>query len=136
MHLLKRAMTARAAQAALVEARRANPDSNTDVMMADGTNAGASGEASAQTNTTPGSSAATQPPPVELPPGFPRGAYEHVEEIMQVLKTAFPLLILSLETMVDQIQHKFKLSPEEEVYRNVCMLMQDATQVGASQCRL
>ncbi|RXW24667.1 hypothetical protein EST38_g1146 [Candolleomyces aberdarensis] len=132
MHLLKRAMTARAAQAALVEARRTNPDASTDVTMADGTatNVGTSGEASTQASNTSGPSAANQPPApaVELPPGFPRGAYEHVEEIMQVLKTAFPLLILSLETMVDQIQHKFKLSPEEEVYRNVCMLMQDATQ--------
>ena len=133
-------MTARAAQAALVEARRANPDGTTDVTMADGTagSAGASGEANTQATNSSGPPATTQAPApaVELPPGFPRGAYEHVEEIMQVLKTAFPLLILSLETMVDQIQHKFKLSPDEEVYRNVCMLMQDATQVGASRHHL
>lgn len=58
-----------------------------------------------------------------------RQPWEHVDEILQVLKTSFPLLILSLETMVDQIQHKFKLSPEEDIYRNVCMLLQDAVQV-------
>ncbi|KAK2466244.1 hypothetical protein APHAL10511_001886, partial [Amanita phalloides] len=57
-----------------------------------------------------------------------RQPWEHVDEILQVLKTTFPLLILSLETMVDQIQHKFKLSPEEDIYRNVCMLLQDAVQ--------
>jgi transformation/transcription domain-associated protein len=59
-----------------------------------------------------------------------RQPWENVDEILQALKTAFPLLILSLETMVDQIQHKFKLSPEEDIYRNVCMLIQDAAQVS------
>ncbi|TFK43492.1 hypothetical protein BDQ12DRAFT_731508 [Crucibulum laeve] len=58
----------------------------------------------------------------------PRPAWEYVDEVLQVLKTTFPLLVLSLETMVDQIQHKFKLSPEEDVYRNVCMLLQEAVQ--------
>jgi transformation/transcription domain-associated protein len=60
---------------------------------------------------------------------YPRQAWEHVDEILQTLKTTFPLLILSLETMVDQIQHKFKPSPEEEVYRTICMLISDAIQV-------
>jgi len=62
-------------------------------------------------------------------PSHPRAAWEHVDEILQTLKTTFPLLILSLETMVDQIQHKFKPSPEEEVYRSICMLLSDAVQV-------
>ncbi|KAG6837441.1 hypothetical protein H0H93_009535 [Arthromyces matolae] len=53
---------------------------------------------------------------------------EHVDEILNVLKTSFPLLILSLETMVDQISHKFKLIPEEDIYRNICLLLQDAVQ--------
>ncbi|TFK23272.1 atypical/PIKK/TRRAP protein kinase [Coprinopsis marcescibilis] len=73
----------------------------------------------------PTASAAT--PEAAGTPAF-RAAWEQVEEILQILKTAFPLLILSLETMIDQIQHKFKPSPEEEVYRNICMLMQDAIQ--------
>ena len=60
---------------------------------------------------------------------YPRQPWEHVDEILQTLKTTFPLLILSLETMVDQIQHKFKPSPEEEVYRTICMLISDAIQV-------
>jgi len=45
---------------------------------------------------------------------------------MQILKTAFPLLILSLETIVDQITSRFKSTAEEEIYRLVCMLLQDA----------
>jgi transformation/transcription domain-associated protein len=58
-----------------------------------------------------------------------RQPWEYVDEVLQVLKTSFPLLILSLETMVDQIQHKFKLSSDEDVYRSICMLLQDAVQV-------
>ena len=63
------------------------------------------------------------------PGSHPRAAWEHVDEILQALKTTFPLLILSLETMVDQVQHKFKPSPEEDVYRSICMLLSDAIQV-------
>jgi len=59
----------------------------------------------------------------------PRQAWEHVDEILQTLKTTFPLLILSLETMVDQIQHKFKPAAEEDVYRHVSLLLSDAVQV-------
>jgi predicted glycosyltransferase len=59
----------------------------------------------------------------------PRQAWEHVDEILQTLKTTFPLLILSLETMVDQIQHKFKPTAEEDVYRHVSLLLSDAVQV-------
>jgi transformation/transcription domain-associated protein len=62
-------------------------------------------------------------------PVSPRQPWEYVDEVLQVLKTSFPLLILSLETMVDQIQHKFKLSPDEDIYRNICMLLGDAVHV-------
>jgi transformation/transcription domain-associated protein len=62
-----------------------------------------------------------------------RQAWEHVEEVVQILKTAFPLLILSMETMVEQINLRFKATPEEEIYRLICMLLQDAMQVGPSK---
>lgn len=58
-----------------------------------------------------------------------RQAWEHVDEVVQILKTAFPLLILSMETMVDQIFQRFKATTEEEIYRLICMLLQDAIQV-------
>lgn len=57
-----------------------------------------------------------------------RQPWEFIEEVVQILKTAFPLLVLSLETMVDQISQRFKASPEEETYRLVGMLLMDATQ--------
>lgn len=58
-----------------------------------------------------------------------RQGWEHVDEVVQMLKTAFPLLILSMETMVDQILQRFKAPPEEEIYRLISMLLQDAIQV-------
>ncbi len=58
-----------------------------------------------------------------------RHSWDHIEEVGQILKTAFPLLIMSLETIVDQILQRFKATPEEEIYRLVCMLLQDALQV-------
>ena len=56
-------------------------------------------------------------------------SWEYVEEVVNMLKTAFPLLILSMETTVDQISHRFKATQEEEIYRLICMLLQDAMQV-------
>jgi transformation/transcription domain-associated protein len=61
-----------------------------------------------------------------------RQSWEHVDEVVQILKTAFPLLILSMETMVDQILQRFKATPEEEIYRLICMLLLDAVQVSNS----
>ncbi|KHJ31953.1 putative fat domain-containing protein [Erysiphe necator] len=52
--------------------------------------------------------------------------WEHAEEILAVLKTAFPLLALSMETMVDQIQKHFKCTPDEDAYRLIGALLQDA----------
>ena len=52
--------------------------------------------------------------------------WELTEEIMSVLKTAFPLLALSMETMVDQIQKHFKCPPDEDAYRLIVALLNDA----------
>ncbi|KAG6015295.1 hypothetical protein E4U54_003762 [Claviceps lovelessii] len=52
--------------------------------------------------------------------------WESTEEIMSVLKTAFPLLALSMETMVDQIQKHFKCPPDEDAYRLIVALLNDA----------
>jgi transformation/transcription domain-associated protein len=61
-----------------------------------------------------------------------RQAWEYVEEIVQILKTAFPLLVLSLETIVDQLSKRFRSTTEEEVYRNVGLLLLDAVQARLS----
>ncbi|KZF20186.1 putative histone acetylase complex subunit Paf400 [Xylona heveae TC161] len=55
----------------------------------------------------------------------PKKPWELTEEIMAVLKTAFPLLALSMETMVDQIQKHFKCPPDEDAYRLIVALLND-----------
>ncbi|KAK3684811.1 hypothetical protein B0T22DRAFT_491846 [Podospora appendiculata] len=54
-----------------------------------------------------------------------RQPWEFTEEIMSALKTAFPLLALSMETMVDQIQKHFKCPPDEDAYRLIVALLND-----------
>lgn len=55
---------------------------------------------------------------------------DYVEEVVQILKTAFPLLILSMETMVDNISSRFRASSDEEIYRLTCVLLADAIQAS------
>ncbi|CDZ98369.1 Histone acetyltransferase SAGA, TRRAP/TRA1 component, PI-3 kinase superfamily [Phaffia rhodozyma] len=96
--------------------------------------------------TAPASSSTTEsangappaaPPPVNalpapappLPPNNgvaqPRQPWELVEEILNILKTAFPLLALSMEKMVDQIQTRGKPPAEEDIYRFITALLLD-----------
>ncbi|KAF4778731.1 FAT domain-containing protein [Colletotrichum scovillei] len=58
--------------------------------------------------------------------GQKKPPWELTEEIMSALKTAFPLLALSMETMVDQIQKHFKCPPDEDAYRLIVALLNDA----------
>ncbi|KAK6460742.1 hypothetical protein DFJ63DRAFT_239628 [Scheffersomyces coipomensis] len=55
-------------------------------------------------------------------------ALEHVEEIMGILKTAYPLLALSLESLVDQINQRFKCTADEDAYRLGVALLNDGVQ--------
>ncbi|RWA11133.1 hypothetical protein EKO27_g3975 [Xylaria grammica] len=57
--------------------------------------------------------------------GQKKPPWELTEEIMSVLKTAFPLLALSIETMIDQIQKYFKCPPDEDAYRLIVALLND-----------
>lgn len=52
------------------------------------------------------------------------------DEVMAMLKTGYPLLALSMETMVDQIQLKFKPQADEDMYRLVVALYNEGTQVN------
>ncbi|RYN82430.1 Transcription-associated protein 1 [Alternaria tenuissima] len=64
------------------------------------------------------------PAPSEAAPA-PKKPWDHVEEISAILKTAFPLLALSMETMLDQIQKNFKCPPDEDAYRLIVALLND-----------
>ena len=65
---------------------------------------------------------------VEQP--LPKKPWEYSDEIMSVLKTTFPLLALSMETMVDQIQKHFKCPPDEDAYRLIVALLNDGLSVS------
>jgi len=72
----------------------------------------------------PPNQAAVQPPQSSTPPTpLP---FEHVDDIMGTLKTQFPLLALSMEMLVDQLFQRFKAPPEEDVYRLISALLQEA----------
>ena len=62
----------------------------------------------------------------------PKHAWEHVDDVVAILKTAYPLLTLTLETMVDQINQRFRATSEEEIYRYTFMLLQDGVSVSMS----
>lgn len=57
-----------------------------------------------------------------------REPWEHVEEIMSILKTAYPLLALSMESMVDQLLGRLKPTVEEDVCRVLAALLVDSQQ--------
>ncbi|KAI1261293.1 FAT domain-containing protein [Xylariaceae sp. FL1019] len=91
-------------------------------------------EASASANPPAAGSATTSAANAEQQPakdntasttGQKKPPWELTEEIMSVLKTAFPLLALSMETMVDQIQKYFKCPPDEDAYRLIVALLND-----------
>jgi transformation/transcription domain-associated protein len=90
---------------------------------------------------TDGSSNGDKPPPVltgaalnnanKGSPQTPTAATPShpLDDIMAMLKTGYPLLALSMETMVDQIQLKFKPQADEDMYRLVVALYNEGIQV-------
>ncbi len=58
----------------------------------------------------------------------PRQPWEYVDEILNILKTAFPLLTLTMENIAEQIQQRFKPTNEEDIYRLTNALLNDALQ--------
>ncbi|KAI5799270.1 hypothetical protein DFH27DRAFT_653555 [Peziza echinospora] len=76
-----------------------------------------------------GQSLASSPTTAQSPQlNVRRPAWEYADEIMSVLKTAFPLLALSMETMGDQISKFFKCPPDEDAYRLIVALLNDGLQ--------
>ena len=59
-------------------------------------------------------------------PGQKRPPWELNDEILATLKTSYPLLALSMEAVVDQIQKHFKCPPDEDAYRLIVALLNDA----------
>ena len=59
-----------------------------------------------------------------------KNSWEYSDEIMGVLKATFPLLALSMEAMMDQIQKHFKCPPDEDAYRLIVALLNDGLSVS------
>ncbi|KIW01560.1 uncharacterized protein PV09_07036 [Verruconis gallopava] len=58
-------------------------------------------------------------------PEKPKKPWEYMDEVLAALKTAFPLLALSMEFMVDQINKHFKCHPDEDAHRLIVALLND-----------
>ncbi|KAI9362471.1 FAT domain-containing protein, partial [Zopfochytrium polystomum] len=57
-----------------------------------------------------------------------RQPWEYLDEVMALLKTAFPLLALTMETMVDQLSQRLKPTTDEDIYRLIVALLNDGVQ--------
>lgn len=71
-------------------------------------------------------------PSATLQPKAPPLPLDYVDEIINMLKTAFPLLALMMEKMVDHISIRAKPNSEEDIYRFFAALLNDAMQVSHS----
>ena len=60
----------------------------------------------------------------------PKKPWDYSDEVISVVKTTFPLLSLSMETMVDQIQKHFKCPPDEDAFRLIVALLNDGFSVS------
>lgn len=92
---------------------------------------GANGDANVKSEAgSTGASSGAQGPPNgsqhEQAAAITRPPWEYAEELLLAVKTSFPLLALSMETMVDQIQKYFKCPPDEDAYRLIVALLNDA----------
>ncbi|CCE63283.1 hypothetical protein TPHA_0E01900 [Tetrapisispora phaffii CBS 4417] len=56
-----------------------------------------------------------------------RQPWEYLQELNNILKTAYPLLALSLESLVAQINDRFKTTTDEDLFRLINVLLFDAT---------
>jgi hypothetical protein len=70
------------------------------------------------------------PAPGQLPQQqLPRKPWEYVEEILRTLRTAYPLLVVSMEGIVDSINTRFKCPWDEDSYRLIVALLNDGISV-------
>lgn len=100
------------------------PGTASGEQLSNGVSTGANGQPRSEANSESHSTTEQAPeqPIVKKP-------WEYSDEIMGVLKTTFPLLALSMETMVDQIQKHFKCPPDEDAYRLIVALLNDGLAV-------
>nr|KAJ3422805.1 hypothetical protein HK105_006243 [Polyrhizophydium stewartii] len=101
-----------------------------DATQLNGSQDEANGDAAASGQPNGASSGQAQQP--SQPPAK-RQPREIIDETTSLLKTAFPLLALSLETMVDQILQRLKPTTDEDIYRLIVALLSDGVQMYLQQ---
>jgi len=89
----------------------------------------------AQAASTPASAPPSSAPQAPGDANARKQPWENVEEILSALKTGFPLLALSMETMVDQIIQRLKPTADDDMYRLISALLNDAVQVRLDGAR-
>jgi transformation/transcription domain-associated protein len=120
--IIKKQAVAAAQSASAAKANAESTESKAKASSLTETNGDSKAPATPTKGDSPDSSTTNQPPSATRQP------WEHVDEIMAILKTAYPLLALSMETMVDQIQQRFKCQADEDAYRLIVALLNDGVQ--------
>ncbi|RKP06117.1 phosphatidylinositol kinase, partial [Thamnocephalis sphaerospora] len=97
---------------------------------ADGTEASDPDASTTMQRTPSGNPIAGGPSAVAATPAVHREhPWEHIDDIMSILKSTNPLLALTIETMIDQILQRLKPTSEEDMYRLLVALLTDGIQV-------
>lgn len=120
---------AQAAKAAQLQAEAANAvkqsNGDGDVEMKD-----AKDENGAGNNANSASQNGSVPASATVPAQVIKLPLDMVDEIINQLKTSFPLLALMMEKMVDHISIRAKPNSEEDIYRFFAALLNDAMLVS------
>lgn len=123
------AAQAQAARSAQLQAEAANAVKNAngdgDVEMKD-----AKDENGTTNNANPVAQNGSVPPSATAPAQVIKLPLDMVDEIINQLKTSFPLLALMMEKMVDHISIRAKPNSEEDIYRFFAALLNDAMLVS------
>jgi transformation/transcription domain-associated protein len=141
----QRKAAAELAKVAASQAALAPKSTAEDVTMTDGEKAtGSDSKDETHPSQTLSVPASSQPPPatedvnqlslasVQPTATAPRQPWELVDEIMNNMKSSFPLLSLTMEKMVDQITMRAKPASDEDIYRFFAALLADAMHVSLS----
>jgi transformation/transcription domain-associated protein len=108
--------------------------------VAPGASNGPDGQAGSQNGSQPPSAsvqaAANIQNAAQMAAAMSRQPQELLEEILNILKTAFPLLALSMEKMVDHINVRAKPPIEEDIYRFLSALLNDAISQWSNKTRV
>ncbi|WFD31947.1 transcription-associated protein 1 [Malassezia sp. CBS 17886] len=124
-YLMMKRNSAAASQRA---AARQKKDASTDDHSGDAAAKDPSAADASAAPRAPADTPADEKDAAAAPHALVRQPWDHIDDILNILKTAFPLLALTMENMADQLQQRFKPSNDEDIYRLTNALLNDALQ--------